>query len=240
MGLSAQAAKARLRPGRSESVVRGFLKRVVAWTLAMAAVWAQDASAKRVESPPPKPLPVKEHAIQSQMQSLDRQRQSIEKQWAAARQQYPPFFVPSQLSAAPAPPDCEPAKQADVKALIEKESAKQKIDPKVVQAVVEAESAYVPCAVSPVGAMGLMQLMPATADELGVSDPYNAEQNVAAGTQYLKLMLDRYGGDLAKALAAYNAGPSRVDAAKGIPPIPETQEYVRKIMGKISPPSPVQ
>lgn len=214
--------------------------KVVAWTLAMAAVWAQDASAKRVESPPPTPLPVKEHAIQRQMQSLDRQRQSIEKQWAAAQRQYPALFVASQLATAPAPPDCEAAKPADVRALIEKESAKQKIDPKVVQAVVEAESAYVPCAVSPVGAMGLMQLMPATADELGVTDPYNAEQNVAAGTQYLKLMLDRYGGDLTKALAAYNAGPSRVDAAKGIPPIPETQEYVRKIMGKISPPSPVQ
>jgi soluble lytic murein transglycosylase-like protein len=109
------------------------------------------------------------------------------------------------------------------------------VDSKLVRAVIEAESAYVPCAVSQAGALGLMQLMPATAEELKVTDPFDAVQNVAAGTQYLKMMLDRYGGDLAKALAAYNAGPARVDAAKGIPPIAETEAYVKKILGRIEP-----
>ena len=127
-----------------------------------------------------------------------------------------------------------------MKPIIDREATKNKVDAGLVRAVVEAESAYSPCAVSAVGAMGLMQLMPATAESLQVTDPYDPSQNITAGTQYLKQMLERYGGDIAKALAAYNAGPARVDAAGGVPPIPETQEYVRKIMGKIGPPRPVE
>ena len=110
----------------------------------------------------------------------------------------------------------------------------------LLKAVCVAESHMNPKAVSKAGARGLMQLMPATAESLQVTDPYDPSQNITAGTQYLKQMLERYGGDIAKALAAYNAGPARVDAAGGVPPIPETQEYVRKIMGKIGPPRPVE
>ncbi|MBI2688211.1 MAG: lytic transglycosylase domain-containing protein [Acidobacteria bacterium] len=126
-----------------------------------------------------------------------------------------------------------------MKPIIDREAGKYKVDAKLVQAVIEAESAYSPCAVSPAGALGLMQLMPSTAESLQVADAFDPSQNITAGTRFLKQMLDRYGGDIAKALAAYNAGPARVDAAGGIPPIPETQEYVRKILGRLTPPLPV-
>jgi soluble lytic murein transglycosylase-like protein len=142
--------------------------------------------------------------------------------------------------AAPLAADCPPVAAAAVKPIIDREAQRQKMDARLVQAVVEAESGYSPCAISPVGALGLMQLMPSTAESLQVTDPFDPSQNITAGTQFLKQMLERYGGDVAKALAAYNAGPARVDAAGGIPPIPETQEYVRKIMGKITPPRPVE
>lgn len=165
------------------------------------------------------------------------------------RESFPPPFggqaapMVASSTAAPGPPppaDCPPVTAAAMKPIIDREATKNKVDAGLVRAVVEAESAYSPCAVSPVGAMGLMQLMPATAESLQVTDPYDPSQNITAGTQYLKQMLERYGGDIAKALAAYNAGPARVDAAGGVPPIPETQEYVRKIMGKIGPPRPVE
>jgi soluble lytic murein transglycosylase-like protein len=168
----------------------------------------------------------------------------VEKQMQSIREHFPPPFggSPATLvsTAAAPPPECPPVAPADVKPIIDREAAKNKVDARLVQAVVEAESAYSPCAVSRVGALGLMQLMPATAESLQVSDPYDPGQNITAGTAYLKQMLERYGGDIAKALAAYNAGPAKVDAAGGVPAIPETQEYVRKIMGKITAPRPVE
>jgi soluble lytic murein transglycosylase-like protein len=191
---------------------------------------------------PPKELP-------KPVNSFERQRLSVERQMQGIRESFPPPFggqaapMVASSTAAPGPPppaDCPPVTAAAMKPIIDREATKNKVDAGLVRAVVEAESAYSPCAVSPVGAMGLMQLMPATAESLQVTDPYDPSQNITAGTQYLKQMLERYGGDIAKALAAYNAGPARVDAAGGVPPIPETQEYVRKIMGKIGPPRPVE
>jgi len=176
------------------------------------------------------------------MTAIERQLLSVERQMQVIRQSYPPPFAGSSGTVVTAPPaaDCPPVTAAAVKPIIDREALRQKMDAGLIQAVVEAESAYSPCAVSPVGALGLMQLMPSTAESLQVTDPFDPNQNITAGTQFLKQMLDRYGGDIAKALAAYNAGPARVDAAGGIPPIPETQEYVRKIMGKITPPRPVE
>ena len=105
----------------------------------------------------------------------------------------------------------------------------QGVDPELVARVVFQESANNPKAVSPKGAKGLMQLMDATAKELGVSDPFNPEQNIRGGVTYLKGLLDQYGGDEAKALAAYNAGPTAVAKHNGVPPYPETQKYVATI-----------
>ena len=99
----------------------------------------------------------------------------------------------------------------------------------LVKAVIAAESAFDPGAVSPKGAMGLMQLMPGTASDLGVDEPFHDEDNVHGGTRYLRMMYDRY-GDWLRTLAAYNAGPEAVDRYDGVPPYRETREYVRRVL----------
>ena len=107
------------------------------------------------------------------------------------------------------------------------------LDPALVKAVIKCESRFDPWAQSPRGAQGLMQLMPATAEEFAVEDPFEPAENLAAGAKYLRQLIDKYGGDLALSLAAYNAGPSTVDAAKGVPEIPETRDYVKAILEKV-------
>ena len=114
--------------------------------------------------------------------------------------------------------------------LIDRHSGDHGLDPRLVAAVVQAESAFDHLAVSPRGAVGLMQLMPATAAGLAVDDPYDPDQNLRGGTAYLRRLLDRYGGDLELALAAYNAGPEAVDRYGGVPPYRETRDYVRRVL----------
>lgn len=113
--------------------------------------------------------------------------------------------------------------------IIARASARYQVAPEIIQAVIRAESGFNPKATSPAGAQGLMQLMPGTARELGVSDPYNPEQNVMAGTRYLKQMLGRYGGDLEKALAAYNWGPGNLDRSHDGRLPQETRRYIARI-----------
>jgi soluble lytic murein transglycosylase-like protein len=104
------------------------------------------------------------------------------------------------------------------------------LDPALIKAVIAAESAGIMDAVSPKGAIGLMQLMPGTAADLLISNPRNPHYNIWGGAQYLKQMLDRFNGNVTLALAAYNAGPATVEKAAGVPSIPETQEYIRRVM----------
>lgn len=116
-----------------------------------------------------------------------------------------------------------------LEALIKTVSERHNVDPGLVRAVIRTESNGDPTAVSNKGAQGLMQLMPSTAAELGVSNTFNPQENIEGGVRYLRQLLSRYGGDLDKALAAYNAGAGAVDKAKGVPHYRETQEYVRKV-----------
>jgi soluble lytic murein transglycosylase-like protein len=104
------------------------------------------------------------------------------------------------------------------------------VDADFIRSVIKAESGSNPKAVSRKGAQGLMQLMPATASKLGVKDSFDPEQNVNGGTQFLRELLVKYNGDAAKALAAYNAGPKRVQQYHGVPPYQETRQYVAKII----------
>ena len=103
-------------------------------------------------------------------------------------------------------------------------------DPRLVESVIRAESAFNPTAVSRTGARGLMQLMPQTAAMLGVRDSFNPRENIEGGVRHLRYLLDRYPGNIPLAVAAYNAGEGAVDSHRGIPPYAETQQYVQRIM----------
>lgn len=103
------------------------------------------------------------------------------------------------------------------------------VDAALIRAVMRTESAFNPLVVSPAGAQGLMQLMPALAEEMGVTNVFDPRQNVMGGAKYLRQLLDATGGDIPLTLASYNAGPGNVARYKGIPPFKETRDYVKKI-----------
>ena len=122
--------------------------------------------------------------------------------------------------------------RSEINDLIAKYSDKNGLDEDFVKAVINQESGFNPNATSKCGAMGLMQLMPSTAEGLGVKNAYDAEQNIEGGTKYLKGLMDRSNNDKSLALAAYNAGPNAVKKYGGIPPYAETQNYVKNILSK--------
>ena len=181
--------------------------------------------------------------------SLDQQKMSVHKQAMAAQV----VVAPTEAAAAPtgfytvpwpapvsmnvsqaAGIDCDPMPKDQLESLVSAAAEKEGIKTDLIQAVIRKESAARPCAVSPKGAQGLMQLMPATADELGVRDAFDPKQNIEGGAKLLKQLLTKYKGDLALTLGAYNAGSGRVDKEGGVPPIPETVNYVSDILKEIS------
>jgi hypothetical protein len=131
--------------------------------------------------------------------------------------------TPSEMSAA------EQSNRKKIEEMIREVSARYRVDPALVRAVIQTESNWNTSAISRKGALGLMQLVPGTAQQLGVNDAFDPKQNLDGGVRYLHTLLERYNGDLDRALAAYNAGPGAVDRAGGIPRYRETREYVHKV-----------
>jgi soluble lytic murein transglycosylase-like protein len=113
--------------------------------------------------------------------------------------------------------------------IVEEAARTYDLDPRMIKAVMQTESAFDATAVSPVGALGLMQLMPAVATELGVADPLDPRQNIMAGAKYLRRLLDSHNGNVSLALASYNAGPGNVAKYRAIPPFKETRDYVKRV-----------
>jgi len=148
---------------------------------------------------------------------------------------FSPAMAPDVIAASPAveaiPEDIPLSGDCDLDWIIFRAGEKQGVDPRFIHAVIKQESRYNPKAVSYVGAEGLMQMMPATAQRFGLKDPFDPKANVEAGTKYLKWLLKRFDGDVSLALAGYNAGEGSVDKYKGVPPFSETQNYVKKIVG---------
>jgi soluble lytic murein transglycosylase-like protein len=127
-------------------------------------------------------------------------------------------------------PSAIPPRPVDLSQVVNEASGRYRLDPDLVNSVIKAESDFKVRAVSPKGAQGLMQLMPGTAAQLGVPNAFDPQANVDGGTRYLRELLERYNFDLVKALAAYNAGPQRVEQFGGVPPYYETRAYVAKIV----------
>jgi hypothetical protein len=143
-----------------------------------------------------------------------------------------PVVVPSAESSAASNPSNQPKNVSPVNLdqVVKDASGKHLIDPDFINSVIRAESGFHTRAVSPKGAQGLMQLMPGTASNLGIGDAFDPIANVDGGTRYLRWLLERYNYDVPKALAAYNAGPHRVDQYHGVPPYLETRAYVARII----------
>ena len=139
-------------------------------------------------------------------------------------------YIPTATQTMPAPTQSQSTVQQHIQAA----AARYGISNQLVDAVAWQESRYNPRARSSAGAIGVMQLMPATARQLGVSNPHDVRQNVAGGAAYLRQLLERFGNNVPLALAAYNAGPGAVMKYGGIPPYRETQDYVRKIIRRMS------
>jgi soluble lytic murein transglycosylase-like protein len=201
----------------------------------------------RAQTPasPDDPMARQRAAAEAMQKSLEQQKLSVQRQLQQERPASGSFFqlprpatlgvtvaAPAAAPAAP-PPACDPLPAEQVDVLVDSAASRESLDGDLIRGVIRQESAFRPCAVSPKGAEGLMQLMPDTALQFGVMNPFDPIQNVNAGAKFLKQLLTRYGGDLGKTLGAYNAGPERVDAVDGIPQIPETQEYIKQILSTL-------
>ena len=183
-------------------------------------------------------LPLATVAWCQQQSSFDKQLASIQKQWECAEKQRAATVktaaAPPPFGSAPAPAaDCPALGKEEVSGVIAGAAEYTGLTHDLLTAVIEKESAFTPCAVSSKGALGLMQLMPAVIKDFEVADPLDPIENVQAGSRFLKSLITRFGGDLRLALAAYNAGLSRVEKDGQVPQIPETVNYVNGILRKL-------
>ncbi len=162
-------------------------------------------------------------------QSASREESSFADHLAEAVRARP--FVESVTPDVPSPnSDGDIMRRGAISDIVRTYASRHHIPPALINAVIEVESSFNPRAVSPRGAMGLMQLMPDVAASLGVEDPFEPEENIRGGVALLRRLLDKYEGDYTRALAAYNAGEGAVDRSGGIPDFPETRNYVSRVM----------
>lgn len=207
--------------------------RIVMLLLVGSPIYGQQVSSLQSKS-----IAAQEQSVAQKMRtSLELQVASVRKQASLPVRTSPAFMIidrgePSIVEAA-GEFACDPLSPMRIGRLIDGVSRKSGVDAGLLHAVIREESAFRPCAVSPKGAQGLMQLMPAAMEDFGVTDAFDPEQNVSAGAALLKQLMVRYGGDLNRVLGAYNAGPVRVDEANGVPPFPETRRYIDRILGTI-------
>ncbi len=173
-----------------------------------------------------------------QMESAKKMTDAANKQRSAAQLQTTPAEPDSFFSAGwsgramlpPPLPDCPAMAESETDELIRAAAGRNGLNPVLIKAVIRQESGFKPCVISEKGAMGLMQVMPETAQTLGTKDPFDPAENIDAGARYLKQMLTRFKGDVRLALAAYNAGPDKVDGPKpAVPDIAETRDYVQSV-----------
>jgi soluble lytic murein transglycosylase-like protein len=199
----------------------------------------QPDKAKTGDDEPKSPAIAQREAVEAAMQaglkeqtdSVQKQQDSLSKQMATSTISDANFIVP--MLKPPDPVDCAALTAAEVDPLINDAAQRESLEPKLIRAVMKQESGFKPCAFSYKGAQGLMQLMPQTAYELHVADPWDPKQNIDGGAALLKRLLDKYKGDLKLVLAAYNAGSNMVDSAGGIPDPKETQDYVARIVSDL-------
>jgi len=220
--------------------------------LSASAAFSQTNNSSPASAPPASSAPANtpQAAIQA---SVQKQKTSVQSQTASVRQASrtpdkpltaDEFIAPMEGSAddfisplvpppPPKTPDCPSLPASDVDTLVNAAAQKHSLKPTLLRAVMKQESGFLPCAVSVKGAQGLMQLMPDTAAQFQVSDPFDPKQNVDAGAAFLKQLLDKYKGDLSLALGAYNAGANSVDASGGVPNIEETKNYIASILADL-------
>ncbi|MGC9949455.1 MAG: lytic transglycosylase domain-containing protein [Bryobacteraceae bacterium] len=195
------------------------------------------------ESPQETARKAMDASVARQRQAVAVMQVSIEKQRAAVATARTETAGGGAAEAAPAPfftlswpalgAGCDPLTDIELTPLIQQAAQREGVDANLLRAVAQQESGFRSCAVSQKGAMGLMQLMPATAQELGVQDPFDPAESLLSGARFLKQLLARFGGDTALALGAYNAGPGRVEESGGVPRIPETMRYVQQILSRL-------
>jgi soluble lytic murein transglycosylase-like protein len=166
-------------------------------------------------------------SIAAQQRSVARQPRPRDADFAEFHARFQAMPQEGTAACSPLPPD-------EITSLTETAAATTSVSAELIRSVMRQESAFRPCAVSAKGAMGLMQLIPGTAAEMGVKDAFDPEENVLGGAKLLKQLMDRYSGDLRMTLSAYNAGTRPVDAASGVPMIPETIDYVSRILARLS------
>jgi soluble lytic murein transglycosylase-like protein len=181
-------------------------------------------------------VPAKPTALDLQRESIRQQRQSLRQQLGIKVEATISDFEFLTPITPLAVSNCPALDPEEVDSLIADAAKKQSLSPQLIRAVMRQESAFKPCAVSIKGAQGLMQLMPATAAQLHVSDPFDPEQNVQAGAMFLKQLLKKYNGDLRLALVAYNAGSSRADQLDPSQYPAETQGYLANIFAALGVP----